>query len=650
MSVTAVADTSQPEPSALRRRGGGGAKAPRWRSALPVTGCILVFLVLGFLAYGATPPASNTILPLCGCGDLSSQVWFAEWPAYALAHGLNPLYSSFVNLPRGLNLMDNTGAPLLGIVFAPVTLAIGPVATLNLLFRLGFALSGISMFLVLRRLVRWWPAAFAGGLLFAFSPFMVGQSQSHDFLTFDPLPPIMLALFEAVVIRRSNLWRNGALLGLVFAAQLMISPEVLSMCVVTAVSALVVLALRHPVAARERAMDLLRTAAAGAGAFIVLAGYPIWVYLRGPYHLVGPPHPLNELVGYHSAVRSLIYPTNLERISFGWLAKGLALIQGNGVEHTTYLGIPMLVVLAFLFVRARRSGLVQLFTLVALVGWAVTLGVSGHHKVLNSVLPYNVIRKIPLVNGGLDLRYSLVMYFAVAVVLAAGLDVVHEGGLWPARHGKHATTTSRLQQLSTGPAVRVGAPLVLAAIGLAPLVPLLPYPNVTVSAPGVFTGSHSVIPTGARVLLSPLPIDYEGSNDQVLLWQALSGMRFRIVGFRGAIPGPNGKPLRGAKILLPPSQAEKILVWAVYGHPTPPPLDGATEADIRTYLRRYDIDDVAIVPTGSSTSSAVKYYQAALGRAPRVVTGVYVWPHVQFDLRHPVEVGAADKASTTTTG
>jgi hypothetical protein len=52
-------------------------------------------------------------------GDQGQEVWFLGWPAYALAHGLNPFYSTWMNHPRGVNLMANTSMPLLGILGRP---------------------------------------------------------------------------------------------------------------------------------------------------------------------------------------------------------------------------------------------------------------------------------------------------------------------------------------------------------------------------------------------------------------------------------------------------------------------------------------------------------------------------------------------------
>ena len=189
--MTSPEQEAQPDDSSAPPPGPG---RPRWpRRWGPPLLCIGIYAVLAALAYGAHSPVSSTVLPPCACGDISSQTWLLAWPAHALASGHNPLYATSVAYPGGINLMSNTSAPLLGIIFAPVTLSLGPVAAFNLVMRLAFLLSATSMCLVLRRWTTWWPAAFAGGLLYAFCPFMVAQALSHDFLVFVPLPPLILA-------------------------------------------------------------------------------------------------------------------------------------------------------------------------------------------------------------------------------------------------------------------------------------------------------------------------------------------------------------------------------------------------------------------------------------------------------------------------
>ena len=104
--------------------------------------------------------------------------WFLAWIPYALDHGLNIFHSNFLDYPHGVDLANTTSVPLLGLLAAPFTLSLGPVAAFNILLRLAFASSATSMFFVLRSWCRT-PAAFIGGLLYGFGPYMVVQSANH---------------------------------------------------------------------------------------------------------------------------------------------------------------------------------------------------------------------------------------------------------------------------------------------------------------------------------------------------------------------------------------------------------------------------------------------------------------------------------------
>jgi hypothetical protein len=585
---------------------------------------VAIYCLLGAFAYGVHSPATSTSLPPCACGDISSQVWFTEWPAYALSSGHNPFFSTFVAYPHGINLMSNTGAPLLGILFAPLTLIWGPLSTFSLIMRLSFALSAISMCFVLRRWTRWWPAAFAGGLLYGFSPFMVGQGTGHDFLTFAPLPPLVLALLDELVVRRRHPLRNGVLLGVVVVAQLLISPEVLVMTLLLSVLGLLVLAVRHPVAARERVADVGRGVVAALGTAAVLGAYPLWAYFAGPQHISGAPHSVTELSAYHSAVLSLVVPTTFQHFTIAsWLARGMLLTQGNAVEHTTYIGIPLLVLLALIVLRFRRSGLVQLLAFLALAAWSVTLGsflyldLSPHAAIK---LPYDLLHRLPIIDGALDTRYALMMYLALAVLLAVGLDRLYGEGLL--RRG--GVPGGRLRAAVCG---------AVAVVALLPLVPSLPYASTAVHVPSVFTSEKSPIAPGNVVLSYPLPIGYEGINDQALLWQADSGMKFKLIAFRGAVADRHHHPLSNAGLLLRPTQAELVLLWALYGVPSPPPPDNAaTWSAIRVFLARYDVGDVAVTRAGLHWWSVVHYFTGALGQPPVAFGRAFVWPHVQRDV------------------
>ena len=205
------------------------------------------YAVLAVLAYWPVMPFDASRLPHpagAGVGDPAQMSWFLAWTPFALGHGLNPFFTNYIDFPLGANLASNTSVPLLGLLAAPVTFALGPVASFNLLMRLALASSATSMFLVSRRWVSWWPAAFAAGLLYGFGSYMTFESSVHLDLAFMAIPPLLFWCFdELFVTRRRSAVKVGVLLGLLGAAQLLIDPEILAYCTVMAVIGLIFLAL-----------------------------------------------------------------------------------------------------------------------------------------------------------------------------------------------------------------------------------------------------------------------------------------------------------------------------------------------------------------------------------------------------------------------
>jgi hypothetical protein len=281
------------------------------------------YLLLAFFAFWPVSPLDRAHLPGCACADPAQQTWFLAWTSHALTHGLNPLLTSFLNVPAGANLAIDTSMPLLGVVGMPVTLLAGPVATFNLLLRLGLALSATSMFIVLRRYTNWWPAAFGGGLLFGFSAYMTGQAERHLFLVFVPLVPLLIPLLDDWLVsrRRSPLW-SGALVGAVAGLEYLISPEIVLASALVAAVGLAYLALRYRQLARLPVGPLVRGLAVAAVVFAVIAGYTVWLLLAGPGRPAGPLHTLTDLTRYHGDLLAPFVPTSNQAITPAGLADG----------------------------------------------------------------------------------------------------------------------------------------------------------------------------------------------------------------------------------------------------------------------------------------------------------------------------------------
>src|SRR5215471_1806660 len=408
----------------------GGAAPPPGRAAgrpwLVLAGVSVVYAGIAVAAYLPTLPLDGSHTQVCTCGDTAQQVWFLGWVPFALSHGHSLFYTNWILYPAGVNLADNTAMTLLGILAAPVTVLAGPIAAYNLVLRAAFVLSALAMFVVVRRLVRWWPAAFAAGLLYGFSPFMVGQGLHHEFLVFAPIPPLVFGiLIDVFGRRRMPAWGAGVLLGLLGGAQFLIAAETFAMTVLFAVlGSALALCYRQ---GRARLGHALKTAAWVAGTCAIVIAYPLQVLLAGPQHLVGPPHPLAQLYALHGDLLGAVQPSPLVRFApASLLHTGASFVNHNLQENGTYLGAPLVLIAACLAIAYRRRPVTAIAGVLAVVSYALSLGtriaIRNHGTSLPG--PFAALAHVPFIQDIEPARFSLFTALFVAIVLGTRLDAL----------------------------------------------------------------------------------------------------------------------------------------------------------------------------------------------------------------------------------
>ncbi len=219
-----------------------------------------------------TDPLHSTLGSRGHTNDPMQMMWFLKWVPWQIMHGHNPFATDALFYPYGLSLAWNTLTPTLGILAAPLTLTVGPALSFAVLMTLGPSLTALTGFWWLRRYTTHPAPAAVGGLLLAFDPYMSGHLLGHLNLVFAPLVPIMLMLVEDLLWRHPRSQRRTAVyLGLVTAAQLGISEELV---LLTAVGSLVALILALWVLPRPT-VAALRVAWPGAvlavGVFLIVA-------------------------------------------------------------------------------------------------------------------------------------------------------------------------------------------------------------------------------------------------------------------------------------------------------------------------------------------------------------------------------------------
>ncbi len=608
-----------------------------WRQVLRIGIPIAVYVTLSVIAFWPLAPWDARSMPVCNCGDYVKMGSFLEFTPWAILHSHNPFYTTYVDYPHGANYAINTTMPFVGVLMAPVSLTAGPIVAMNLVAHLAFVLSATSMFLVLlKRWVPWAPAAFAGGLLFGFSPFMTDHSYGHPNLTFVPLIPILLLLVDEVLVRQSwSARRAGLLLGVVAAAQYGISSELLADAAILAALVAIGLALWRSSEVRRRARHVLQSVAWSLASFIPLTGYPIYMAVAGPGHLSGPEQPIASLDRYRADVLSAVYPTRFSFFSLGHLGVvGSRFAAENTVENAAYIGIPLLVLLAYLVIRYRRDPVIVVSTSVVALTYLISMGVVLNFDGQDTGiwLPFRVFAHLPLLDSLIAIRWFLFGYLFLALALARGLWRMRGGG---ATEPAEASEPRRGRSAWLSPAA-VG---VVAAVALLPLVPRWPYPLSMTPVPAYFetAADYDQIPSGTPVLI--YPASENGVQVSSVLWQAETQMRFRLLDADAARRGQQGEGVSFPP-LLKPLTLEVILVDAETNpkKKSPlgmrmPPLDAATIANVRASLTRYDISTVIVDPVGYFPQTVLKAIELATGHRPVMIGGVWVFYGIQRDLR-----------------
>jgi hypothetical protein len=613
--------------------------APRWPRTLLV---ICVYGALAAIAYFPSWPGDPSRLPICPCGDQAQIGWFLWWTPFAVAHLHNPLYSNFVDYSTGVNLAQNTLAPLLGLVSAPITALFGPVSATTFMLWLAITASASSCFLVLRRWVRWVPAAFAGGLFYGASPFMAGQSTDHLHQTFVPFPPlILLALYELVVRQKESPRKWGLILGVASAGQFLISPEILLTSGVMAAVGIVALALirRHQVAAK--AQHVVRGLAWAGLIILPIVAYPIYFLFEGTGHYVGAAHTAG---GYPADLLGPLVPDSYQLLSPSSLAtRADQFIHGDISENGSYLGIPMLLFLGYLVIRWWRVGWIRFAAFMALVAFVFSLGprltIDGH--ITSIRLPFDVVEHLPVFPGLIDARISLYTDLFVALMLAVGID-----RWWERRHRsmtadfegeprhrrRHAAGRRRS---AAGTLVA----LVVAAVVTVSVLPNWPIPVFPVDVPAYFSSNMTGnIAPGTVTLAYPYPAY---PYVQAMLWQATDSTGFRLVGGYVLVanaagqsvddpfpPGPDAVPASLVADFVGGSPSAVIA-----GTPSTPP----TPSQVDAFLMSNHVGAVVFQDVGANPQAAHALISSALGKPTYRGGGVEIWSHVGRLIRtHPV--------------
>ncbi len=460
--------------------------------------------------------------------------WMLARAARAVTGAENPLYSTALNAPDGVNLMANTSVLGLGVPLTPVTLLFGTQPAFLVAVVACLAGTATAWYvLLLRRLVGCRVAAAVGGLVCGFAPGMVAQAGAHLHIAAQFLvPPILALVFRPDTDR---VRRRGAALGLLVAYQVFLGEEVLVFVALAAGVLTVGYALADRAMARRLAPAFLGRIGVGALVAGALLAYPLWFQFRGPGHYRGMPF---DAPGFRLDAASFTASARQTVLGDDHLP---GLLAPNPTEENSFFGPGLLVLAVVIVVWLWRSPLVRAMAVVGTVAALFSLGpvvrVDGASTGLPG--PYRLVAGVPLLDLVVPARFALICVPVLGVLVALSL-----GRAWStAGHAGPAPV-----RLLWGGAVA------------AALLPLAPTPIRTVPAwpvPAFVTdgGWREYVPTG-RTLVPVPPVTGAGASPATF-WSARAGLVFTAPG--GYFIGPRaaddptarwGAPDRPTALLL----------------------------------------------------------------------------------------------------
>jgi hypothetical protein len=438
-------------------------------------------------------------------------VWSLAWWPHAILHGENPFVTHAIWAPEGVNLAWTTSIPGLALLAAPVTLALGPALAYNLLAVCLPALAAWTAYRLCRHLTGSAWASLAGGYLFGFSPYVLGQSEGHVHMTAVFLVPLVALVLVRALEGTSSRRATAALLGVLTGAQLWFSTE-LALTLALAVSLSLAAGLAVAPAHRGRIVRLL-PAVAGGWALGALLAAPLLAEALLHFQRA----PINAPASFPADLLNLVVPTHLTWASWGWTDRVAAAFRGNDAENGAYLGLPTLAIVVLFFRERWGTARARFLATVLPLGLLVELGTALHVRGRSVVpLPWRAVSALPVLDDVLPVRFSMFVSLAAAVTVAS----------WAAASGAPRRLRAALPAL--------------AALAVVPSL-WNPVWHETPRRPAFFADRtyRSCLEPGENVVVLPLP-----RWSDAMLWQAESGFAFRMAEGYVSPPVPAGIPER----------------------------------------------------------------------------------------------------------
>ncbi|HXN87357.1 MAG TPA: hypothetical protein VN867_14880 [Candidatus Binataceae bacterium] len=517
--------------------------------------------------------------------DSSVEIWSLVWWPHALTTHIDPFLCRVVWAPTVTsNLAWVASLPAAALLAWPLTSWLGPIPTFNLLCLLSLAAACYAAFLLCRYLTKqYWPSLM-GGFIFGMSPYMLAHLTNHLFLVL--IFPIPLAVLLTVRLLDGNIRARifTPLMAILIVLQFGFSLELFATMTLVGVAALVLGFVVGPEPWRRAIGDsVIPIASSYAIAALFLT--PYWYYILA---FGTPKGPIISAAGVSSDLLNVIVPTDVNLLGAVPIFKAASTHFTFRTEADAYVPWPLLVVVP-LYVRARwRTPLGKTLTLMLVAMFIATLGprlhVGGH--VLFG-LPWKVVEHLPLLKSALPARFMMYAFLIIAVMTATFIA----SSQWPR-------------------SIRLG----LSALILIFMLPDLHASSwvTPVQMPKFFADGayRNYLQKDKVVMILPF-----GNRGNSMLWQAATGMYFRLAGGYVGVP------------IIADEFARWPIVNALYWGSELPDA----QAQLGPFLATHDVHDIIVEQSRMAEFPAMVPMLSALNITP-IKTGDILVYRIPDDL------------------
>lgn len=382
-------------------------------------------------------------------GDNFYYVWLIGWfQRSLLVLCQSPLSVPFLNYPEGWNLAYTEIAPAMVLIAMPFSVLGGPVLGYNVSLLLSFVLSGLGVYLWVRRLSGSSTAAVVAGAIFAFCPYRMSHLLGHLNLMGTQWFPFYFMSLGGLIggdqPRRKYAIVSAALLGLIaFTSQYYLYMTLIATAIF--VGAYWFFSDRKSLWRREdwKALGLF---VAVSLPVLFLSVLP---FMRLSFEEKLPSRSLEAVRRWSASPTDLLLPSPRQLVWRSVLGKE---VEGKTwVETTLYLGLVALALAGIAFFRRKEMGsgngqIVKVLGVTGAATFVLALGTDLHWmgrpvtlpEVLQGLSPFSdgavplpgyiLFRYLPFYDGmRVWMRYGLFVSLFVSVLAGAGTAALLKG-------------------------------------------------------------------------------------------------------------------------------------------------------------------------------------------------------------------------------